>query len=172
MILSKLETGLIGLIAVLGVLFGLVLFGMRYEANKQKAIYATALANKTAQLAQAKQVGKDLTQKLARQKSRATVVYKTITHYIPKQEIVYVNSHPQTGSVALTDNDAWLFNSSTLGSLALPGTAAGVAGSSADSGITLQAFVGTVVHNAGVCLDNRRQLQALIQFWRTTAPGR
>ncbi len=166
MILSKLETGLICLIGVLVLLGGLVWVGMHYEAIRQKAAYATALAAKSAELATAKLAGKNLTAELSRQKVRQVVVYRTITHYIPKKEIVYVNSHKISGSVDLSANDAWLFNSATLGSLTLPGTAAGTAGSAADSGVTLQAFLGAAIHNAGACTSNTRQLQALIEWER------
>lgn len=166
--LSKLEISLVGSIAVLAILFGLVQYGEHSYKVKQEAQWSQAVKDKQAELDKAKAAGLQLTQQLKDAEAKQTIVYKTVTHYIPKKEIVYVNQVPVSGPFTISLNDLFVLNSSTQGSLSLPSAAFGVAGSPADSGVTLQAVLGNYATNAAVCLHNTNQLQALIDWYKAS----
>lgn len=162
--LSKLESYLIGLLVLAVITIGLVFYGEhKYEA-KQKAQWAVAVQAKQNELNKAKQDGINLTKELAAAQAKSTVIYKTITRYIPKKEIIYVNQAPVSGPITISLNDLFVLNSSTRGSLSLPSPAFGVAGSSANSGVTLQSILSNYSTNASTCLHNTQQLKALIQW--------
>lgn len=162
--LSKLEGYLIGLVVLVLIGATLVFYGEhRYEAQ-QKAQWAAAVQAKQAELTKAKQDGIVLAQKLAAAEDKQAVVTKTIIRYIPKKEIIYVHQAPVSGPVTISLNDLFVWNSASQGSLTVPSAAFGVAGSSANSGVTLQAVLGNYAANTAICLHNARQLQALIQW--------
>ena len=169
--LSKLETCLIGLVVLVLIGAALVFYGEHRYETKQKAQWAAAAQAKQAELTKAKQDGIVLTQKLAADEAKQAVVTKTIIRYIPKKEIIYVHQTPVSGPVTISLNDLFVWNSATQGTLTVPAAAFGVAGSSADSGVTLQSVLRNYATNSAICLHNTRQLQAIIQWEQDRGHG-
>ena len=169
--LSKLESYLIGLVVLVLLGATLIFYGEHRYAAQQKAQWAAAAQAKQAELTKARQDGIVLTQKLAEAEAKQAAITKTIIRYIPKKEIIYVHQAPVSGSVTISLNDLFVWNSASQGSLAVPSPAFGVAGSSADSGVTLQSVLGNYAANAAICLHNTKQLQALIQWEQDSKPA-
>lgn len=169
--LSKLEMILVGAVVLAATAIGLILYGEHRYETKQALQWSTAVKAKQDEVDKAKKVGITLLTKLKAAQEKSTVAYKTIIRYVPKKEIVYVNQTPvSNGPITISNNDLFVWNSSTQGSTSLPSPAFGVAGSSADSHVTLQSLLSNYSTNSAACVANTRQLRALIA-WETAAKG-